>query len=300
MGSHEEALSEGEDVPMIDLHIHPNYSIDAQGTLEEFCLSALKANLREICFTTHLDSAPTSSDGYVVVNGERLSVLDNRWLENYESSIRAAADSFKARGLTVLLGVEVDYYPGVAMNLPDRFHDTDFDMIMGSVHLIDGMQITTEAEAREAFEKLTLQQLGNRYYQLLVDCVETGLFNVIGHMDVYRRYGERFYGPDIHSIWPPYVKDLAASMRRQRVGFEVNTSSWRKGMEQPMPETSLIKALSKEGIKTVTIGSDSHNPNDVGAGSEKAARMIVDCGFPTVSSFRKKRAVKLGPQGIRK
>jgi histidinol-phosphatase (PHP family) len=285
---------------MIDLHIHPNYSVDAQGTLEDFCLSALRANLREICFTTHLDSAPTSTDGFVVVNGEKLNVLDNRWLENYESSVRAIADSFKDRGLTVLIGVEVDYYPGVAEGLPDRFHDTDFDIIMGSVHLIDGMQITTEPEAKEAFGKLTIQQLGERYYRLLTDCVETRLFNVIGHMDVYRRYGEKFYGPDIHSIWPPYVKDLAACMKKHHVGFEVNTSSWRKGLEQPLPESSLIKALRKQGIKTVTIGSDSHNPNDVGSGCEKALGIIRDCGFSALSSFRKKREIKLSFEAIEK
>jgi histidinol-phosphatase (PHP family) len=285
---------------MIDYHVHPNYSIDAQGTLEEFCLSALRANLREICFTTHLDSEPTSSDGYVVVNGKRLGVLDNRWLEDYESKVRGAADSFKERGLTVLLGVEVDYFPGVAEALPDRFHDTGFDMIMGSVHLIDRMQITTEPEAQNAFAKLSIQQLGDRYYQLLIECAETGLFNVLGHMDVYRRYGEKFYGADIHSIWLSHVKQLAASMKRHHIGFEVNTSPWRRGMEQPMPETLIIKALRKAGIKTVTIGSDAHNPNDVGAGVEKALSLIKECGFSSPSRFREKRAIPLSIKPTRK
>jgi histidinol-phosphatase (PHP family) len=285
---------------MIDYHVHPNYSIDAQGTLEEFCLSALRANLREICFTTHLDSEPTSSDGYVVVNGKRLGVLDNRWLEDYESKVRGAADSFRERGLTVLLGVEVDYFPGVAEALPDRFHDTGFDMIMGSVHLIDRMQITTEPEAQNAFAKLSIRQLGDRYYQLLTECAETGLFNVLGHMDVYRRYGEKFYGADIHSIWLSHVKQLAASMKRHHVGFEVNTSPWRRGMEQPMPETSLIKAMRKAGIKTVTIGSDAHNPNDVGAGVEKALSLIKECGFSSPSRFREKRAITLSIEPTRK
>jgi len=285
---------------MIDYHVHPNYSIDAQGTLEEFCLSALWANLREICFTTHLDSEPTSSDGYVVVNGKRRGVLDNRWLEDYESKVRGAADSFKERGLTVLLGVEVDYFPGVAEALPDRFHDTGFDMIMGSVHLIDRMQITTEPEAQNAFAKLSIQQLGDRYYELLTECAETGLFNVLGHMDVYRRYGEKFYGADIHSIWLPHVKQLAASMKRHHVGFEVNTSPWRRGMEQPMPETSIIKAMRKAGIKTVTIGSDAHNPNDVGAGVEKALSLIKECGFSSPSRFREERAIPLSIEPTRK
>jgi histidinol-phosphatase (PHP family) len=79
-------------------------------------------------------------------------------------------------------------------------------------------------------------------------------------------------------------------MKRFNVGFEVNTSSLRKGMDEPMPESSLVAALRKEGIETVTVGSDAHRPRDVGKGIEIALKIIRECGFDSPSSFDKRRA----------
>jgi histidinol-phosphatase (PHP family) len=39
---------------MFDYHIHPNYSIDAEGEVEDFCKAALNAGLKEIAFTESL------------------------------------------------------------------------------------------------------------------------------------------------------------------------------------------------------------------------------------------------------
>lgn len=279
--------------PVIDLHVHPDYSIDAKGSVEDFCLKAVEMGLRGICFTTHLDTDPDYDDAYVVVNGKRLSVFDGRWLENYESEVRTAGDSFRDRGLQVRLGVEVDYYPGALEVLPDQFHETEFDLVMGSVHLVDHMQMSTEKDALTTFRKLSLEELGERYYGLLTQCVETGFFDLLGHLDIYRRYGERFYGNEIHSLWSSHLKGLTAKMKAHAVGFEVNTSSWRKGMQEPMPESSLIRALRKSGITTVTVGSDAHNPADVGADVDRALDLIRNCGFDAPFDFLKRRPVMM-------
>lgn len=278
---------------VIDFHVHPGYSIDAKGSIEDFCLKALEVGLREVCFTTHLDTDPDYDDAYVIVNGKRISVFDGRWLEDYESAVRTAGDSFKNRGLQVRLGVEVDYYPGALEVLPDQFHETEFDLVMGSVHLVDHMQMSTEKDALITFQKLALVELGDRYYGLLIQCVETGFFDLLGHIDIYRRYGERFYGKGIHSLWSSQLKELTAKMKAHGVGFEVNTSSWRKGMQEPMPESSLIRALQKSGVTIVTVGSDAHNPADVGADVGRALKLIRDCGFAAPYGFVKRRPVMI-------
>jgi len=278
---------------VIDFHVHPGYSIDAKGSIEDFCLKALEVGLREVCFTTHLDTDPQYDDAYVLVNGKRISVFDGRWLEDYESEVRTAGDSFGNRGLQVRLGVEVDYYPGSLEVLPDQFHETEFDLVMGSVHLVDHMQMSTEKDALITFQKFSLEELGDRYYGLLIESVETGFFDLLGHIDIYRRYGERFYGKDIHTLWSSHLKELTVKMKAKGVGFEVNTSSWRKGMQEPMPESSLIRALRKSGVTTVTVGSDAHNPGDVGADVSRAIGLIRNCGFAGPYDFVKRRPVMI-------
>jgi histidinol-phosphatase (PHP family) len=262
---------------MIDYHIHPNYSTDAEGSIDEFCKVALEREFREICFTTHLDTDTVRNDAYVIVRGKRVDARSSSWLEDYENSVRIAGDQYRGQGLEVRLGVEVDYYPGVMDHLPERFHDTD--------HLA----ISVKEESHEFFLKHNLEQMGNIYFSSLMDCVESGLFDILGHLDLYRRYGEEFYGGEIRSLWRAHVSDLASGMKRFNVGFEVNTSSLRKGMDEPMPESSLVAALRKEGIETVTVGSDAHRPQDVGQGIEIALKVIRESGFDSPASFDRRR-----------
>jgi len=61
-------------------------------------------------------------------------------------------------------------------------------------------------------------------------------------------------------------------------------------MDEPMPESSLVAALRKEGIETVTVGSDAHRPRDVGHGIKIALKVIKECGFDSPASFDRRRA----------
>jgi len=278
---------------VFDYHIHPNYSIDAQGSIEEFCQSSLIKGLKEIAFTTHFDTDTIAEDCYVSVKGKRMDGLEGAWLEDYEATIRAAGDKYKEKGLKVLLGVEVDYISDVENILPEQFYSTDFDIILGSTHLIDHIAISAADRAPEAFRKYTVEELGDKYYTLLLDAIESELFDILSHLDLYRRFGQAFYGNEILEIWRPYINNLAASMRRHNVGFEINTSPLRNGQIQPMPDENIIKALKEAGVLTTTIGSDAHNPSDVGAGVGNAIQILKNIGFSSVTTFdHRKRSIQ--------
>jgi len=270
---------------VFDYHIHPNYSIDAKGSIEEFCQSSLKRGLKEIAFTTHFDTDTIAEDCYIAVQGQRMDSLAGEWLEDYEASIRAAEDKYKEMGLKVLLGVEVDYIPDVESILPEQFYSADFDIVLGSAHLIDHIAISAGNRAPEVFRRYTMEELGERYYTLLLNAIESELFDIIAHLDLYRRFGQVFYGDEIREIWKPYLHDLVSSMKKYNVGFEINTSPLRKGQIQPMPDENIIKALKEAGVMTVTIGSDAHAPSDVGAGVEEAIQILRRIGFSHITTF---------------
>jgi histidinol-phosphatase (PHP family) len=274
---------------MFDYHIHPNYSIDAEGEIEEFCHAAVQVGLKEIAFTTHLDSDRIADDCYVNVRGKRVDISSSFWLEEYESEIRDVGDRYVDSGLKVLLGVEVDCFPGVVNALPERFFSTDFDLVLGSVHLIDHIAISAGGRAEEVLRKYTLEELADKYFTVMIDSIDLKLFDVLAHMDLYRRFGESFYSDAIHDIWKSYIKELADKMKRRGVGFEINTSSLRRGMKQPMPEERIVYALREEGIEIVTVGSDAHTPSDVGKGIEKALQIVRQAGFEGPSTFRKRK-----------
>jgi histidinol-phosphatase (PHP family) len=276
---------------MFDYHIHPNYSIDADGSIEEHCETALSKGLKEIAFTTHLDTDTIADDNYVNVKGKRVDTRSSIWLEDYEASIKSADDRYKDRGLRVRLGVEVDYIPEIDGALPDNFHSTDFDIILGSMHLIDHTPIS-DKRAEQAFKNYTMEELGREYYSHLHEAVEADLFDILAHIDIYRRYGQTYYGDEIRELWKSHISDLADAMKRHNVGFEVNTSALRRGQSQPMPEVSIIEELRKEGVFTVTIGSDAHRPKDIGSHFQTAVDMLRVAGFSHITLFEKRRILK--------
>ncbi len=277
---------------MFDYHVHPNYSIDAEGSIEEFCEIALEKGLEEIAFTTHLDTDNAGDDCYVNVKGKRVDTRSSEWLEHYEDSIRSADDEYKERGLRVRLGVEVDYIQNIDGSLPESFYSTDFDIILGSVHLIDHIAISAKGRAENAFKKYSMEDLGEKYYTQIMEAVESDLFDILAHLDLYRRYGQTFYGDGIREIWKPYIDELAKMMNRYNVGFEVNTSPLRKQQSQPMPEVNIINALKDRGVSIVTTGSDAHRPQDVGADIKRAIQLLRESGFSKISQFKKRTAHK--------
>jgi histidinol-phosphatase (PHP family) len=276
---------------MFDYHVHPDYSIDAEGCVEEHCKAALQKGISEIAFTTHLDTDTSTEDCYVMVNGKGMDTLSGEWLEDYEASVRVAGDKYEEFGLKVLLGVEVDYIPGVEGILPEQFYDTEFDIVLGSAHLVDHIAISAGNRASEAFKRYSMEELGDRYYSLIIEAINTGLFDIMSHLDLYRRFGQVYYGDGIRDVWMPYLRDLAWAMMRHKVGFEINTSPLRRGQGEPMPAESIIRALREEGIKTVTVGSDAHAPTDVGAGVETALHLLQKIGFRSITRFEHRRPV---------
>ncbi len=275
---------------MIDYHIHPNYSFDSQGSVDEFCEVALQKGMKEIAFTTHVDTDPATNDCFISVGGKAIDVRSNEWIEDYESTIHSAADKYAEHGLIVLMGAELDIYPGVINNLPERFLSTDWDLIIGSMHLIDHLAISKKEDADIIYSRYNLETFGKIYFSILQDVIETSMINILGHIDLYRRYGEEKYGERINEIWELYITELTRKMIRHNVGFEINTSSWRKGMLEPHPSKKIIEALVSGNIGTVTVGSDAHRPEDIGDGVVEAARILKTFGLRP-STFRKGKIV---------
>ncbi|MGM0687635.1 MAG: hypothetical protein ACQET3_11745, partial [Promethearchaeati archaeon] len=121
----------------------------------------------------------------------------------------------------------------------------------------------------------------------------SGFFDAIAHIDIYRRYGERFYGEEVRTLWKQYVSEIASTMYKANVGFEINTSSFRTGLDDTMPTKEFIQCLHDEGVEIVIVGSDAHLPQHVGYEIHKALKILRESGYETVSIFRRRRPVAI-------
>jgi histidinol-phosphatase (PHP family) len=91
--------------------------------------------------------------------------------------------------------------------------------------------------------------------------------------------------------WEKYIDTIAHAMKQHKVGFEINTSWLRYGHDEPMPETSLVNALVSRGIRTITIGSDAHEPKEVGSFYSEALQILRKSGIDSPCRFRNREPI---------
>lgn len=264
-----------------DYHIHPDYSKDASGSIDDYCRRALELELSEICFTTHYDRDPLRQeiDPFMRVNGDVVSTSKeavNRYIED----IRQANDKYRGQGLRVKAGLEVDYAPHYESILREELADYDLDYILGAIHCVDHIAITSSEEAPGCFEHRSMESLVAQYYDFVKRAVESGLFDVIAHLDIYKKYGLGFYGEEILTAHRGLVEPILEIMAKNNVGLEINTGVLRRGHSDASPGLEIVEMALSRGVKIVAIGSDAHKVEQLGQG-------IEDC-FAFVEKIKEK------------
>jgi histidinol-phosphatase (PHP family) len=254
-----------------DYHVHPNYSKDATGSIEDYCKKALELGLEEICFTTHYDSDPYRKeiDPFMRVEG-KLVPLTKDFVRRYIEDIREADDKYHPQGLAVKAGLEIDYAPHLEKQLREDLADFDLDYRLGSVHCLDHIAITASSEAEQYFKSKSGQQMVSEYYQILKQALESELFDVMAHLDIYKKYGLGFYGREILVAHRGLVEPVLKLMKEREVAVEVNTGVLRKGYQEFSPGKEILKAALDMGVQVSALGSDAHRVEDLGKGIQEA------------------------------
>ena len=93
----------------------------------------------------------------------------------------------------------------------------------------------------------------------------------------YEEYGELF-------------DTILTTLISKGKGIEINTSPLRGGFLDTNPNVQVIKRYKELGGKIITIGSDSHKPEDVGANFNDAKNLLIDAGFSHFNVFSDRTA----------
>jgi len=188
---------------LADYHCHCDYSIDASGTIDDYCQAALQRGLSELCFTTHYDAAPSlnAAEAVIRIDGERRPATPDN-LAPYVDDVRAAAERYLPQGLSVKLGVEFGWYPGAeeaALRLKERF---GFEYTLCGIHELDGLCFCCAHCYEKCFSRFAVQETVDRYVAQIVAAAESRLFNTIAHLDYIRKFGFKYYGADFDAAAP--------------------------------------------------------------------------------------------------
>jgi histidinol-phosphatase (PHP family) len=252
---------------LIDYHIHTTFSGGA-GSLTTYIKKADERKADEIGFSDHIHFKKGS---WSMVAADLPNYVDKI------TSLRTVSP------VSVKMGLEVDFVPSEVDKLMRAINEFGFDYIIGSVHYIDDWLINAERQIEE-WKRRDVDEVCQQYYALIQEMAKTRLFDIIGHLDLVKRFGFRPRN-DLTSL----LLETVEMINQNQMCVEVNTSGLKDPCNEIYPSEKLLRMCFDHGV-TVTLGSDAHSPQDVAADSGKAISLLRKIGYvETVRFTRRKR-----------
>jgi histidinol-phosphatase (PHP family) len=255
------------DEMLADCHMHTYLCKHATGTPAEYVDAARQLDIPEISFTCH---APDPG-GYDAKN--RMTTEE---FPQYSELISAVSNSDSPM---VRYGIEADFYPDCAPFLSAWLPRQNFDVVLGSVHTLDGWGFDNPEE-RNRWHSVDVTNVWREYFRLISQLVDTGLYDVIAHLDLPKKFGHRAKDKDLKEMALPVLdKVLSAGM-----GIEINTSGLRREVNEIYPSPLLMELMHEREIP-ICFGSDAHAAEDVGYGFGEALNLAVEAGYTEYFSY---------------
>ena len=244
----------------------------AVGEPAEYVRHGIKAGLKEMGFSDH---AP------LVSHRDPKITMDFEQLPTYLKMIKEVQTQF-SKEITIKISLETDFIPGFENKTRQIIEDYPYDYIIGSVHFIKTWGFDDPAQ-RTAWKAKDVNQVYHDYYKLLRQSAESGMFNIIGHCDLVKKFGHRA----TENMFDE-VRATAKVFKETGVAIEINTAGLRKPVKEMYPSLDCLKIYREAGVP-LTFGSDAHAPAEVGKDFDKAGDLAKAAGYNEYLIFKQRK-----------
>ena len=141
---------------LYDYHMHCSFSADSKTPMKDMIEQSINLNLKEICFTDHVD--------YDIVGNPNVKIDYNRYFEE----LNAYKEKYKDR-ISIKKGLEMGLQPHLLERCSKEIKEHDFDFVICSIHTIDRNELYT----RDYHKGKTLYEAYEGYYKILFDIVNS-------------------------------------------------------------------------------------------------------------------------------
>jgi len=255
-----------------DYHMHTPLCRHATGEPSEYAAQALAAGLSEIGFSDH---SPMRQDDF---DNWRMR-LDQ--LGEYVEKVRRAQKDHPA--LQIKLALEVDWLPGHEDWIRGLAARYPWDYFIGSVHYISDTWAVDNPEQLSRWKEADAFEVWTLYFERLTQAAESGLFDIIGHADLPKKFNIR----PAQDCAPLYRRFLDA-VKTKHIAIELNTAGLRKDCREIYPCRALLELAAQRKVP-ITFGSDAHAPGEVGWAFGEAVALARSVGYTHYRRFSRRR-----------
>lgn len=264
----------------IDLHMHTSSSFDGNYSAAMMCESAIENGLATIAITDHFD-----------VDFFERHNLDFRQKSSYED-ICFVKDILSDK-IRILRGIEMGQ-PTYDLALTEKsLARYEYDFVIGSIHNPRNQPDYGDFDYAALAQDEIYAMLDNYFEEELMLAKWNG-FDTFAHLTYPMRYIVQAGRKDIvldryNDITDEIFKVLVANGK----ALEINTSGLRQPIGKTMPTENYVKRFKDLGGEFLTLGSDAHFTEHVGAGIDEGYAIAERCGFKYVTYFKDRKPIQV-------
>lgn len=265
-------------------HNHSSWS-DGAKPIADLWRAAAERGLTQVGISDHFTLHPEGETISWSLPLERLDayVAEVRQLRATPASVfgpGGAADTPPA----LRLGLEVDWFPGMREALHARLVDAPWDYLIGSVHFVDEMPIDGRVVHWRSRDEEALREVLRGYWRRIRGLAESGLFDVVGHLDLYKKHALAPAGAEDM----PEAEEALDAIAANGLIVELNTAGWHKACRDAYPTPALLERCRAREIP-VLISADAHLPEHVDRDFDRAAERLWSAGYRSrVAGFERR------------
>ncbi|GAV20892.1 histidinol-phosphatase (PHP family) [Mariprofundus micogutta] len=261
--------------PVPDYHMHTPRCNHATGDVAEYANAAIAAGLSEIGMSDH---SPMPGDF------DKPWRMDRSELSDYLQEVETVRDAVKDQ-LHLRVGLEADFHPGTENYVAEMIQSYDWDYIIGSVHYIGDWGFDNP-DTIQVWDTWKIEDAYCAYFKLVEQSAQSGLFDIIGHPDLIKKFGHR--APADSESVNKAIEDMLQAVKKADVVLEISSAGLRKPVGEIYPHSRIVQRAAQLAIP-FSYGSDAHSPAEVGHGLNECMTALETFGIREVASFKQRQ-----------
>ncbi len=261
-----------------DLHIHSAASEDSDTPLSVILDTAVSRGLQTVAVTDHVELVNYRGGAY-----------DTAAVE----SRRMMAEATVPKGLRLLRGIELGEPCANEALAASILEEGPYDFVLASQHrLSEEVEDYYFIDYSGWSDQAVIAEM-ERYFTEVLKVVRWNGFDSLAHLTYPFRYLPPKWREGDYRPWQSLIDDILGTLAENGKALEINTSGIRKGLGQTSPDEPLVQRFVSLGGSLITVGSDAHRPNEIGADLDAAESMLRRAGIGYVTAFVHRQPFRL-------
>lgn len=229
-----------------DFHVHTSYSDGKH--IQEMLVAAREVGLTGIGFTDHCvpyDDRYGRRDRF---NFDETFYDRRKEIETFNQNNKNNPEIFDA--------VEINFDPNFTTKIEEFLNRADFDYAIGSVHYAGEYNISFPSQFKHMSKNEKLDAI-EKYVDWQVECIDSGLFDILGHLDLPQRIE-----PLRNLMSESHYAKLACCLEGSEIIPEINAGRIDSEYGEFHPITEFLPLFEENEVSFI-LGTDSHTPSQL-------------------------------------